>query len=244
LNGSTLACGLCSKNFAANPMVKKNLGSTPVFPGRPLGYTRAEMESGLFQSMTDRALKERIVGAVVLVVFAVLVVPIFLDGAADEQEIVSESVTLPGQNSQDRRKQTIVLNRDRNEPVPAAELPAPADDRPEDPRQQQVAAGGSAEDNPDPAPATSGQPVASPPATTSTTGMWAVQLGSFKNKENADRLAASLRSQGYLAFISQQQTGPAMHRVRVGPQKDRQSAAAIAAQLAKSGHEGQVVPHP
>lgn len=194
--------------------------------------------------MTDRALKERIVGAIVLVIFAILVVPIFLDGAADEQEIVSESVTLPGQNSQDRRKQTIVLSRDRNEPVPAAQSPAPADDRPADARQQQVATGGPAGDKPAPEQATPRQPAASPAAITSETGMWAVQLGSFKNKENADRLAASLRSQGYSAFISQQQKGAALHRVRVGPQKDRQSAEAIAAQLAKSGHKGQVVPHP
>lgn len=75
--------------------------------------------------------------------------------------------------------------------------------------------------------------------------MWAVQLGSFSNQQNAERLAASLREQGYAAFLSQLKTGSgALHRVRIGPQEDRDRAEAVAAQLGKSGHDGQVVPHP
>jgi cell division septation protein DedD len=50
--------------------------------------------------MMERALKERIIGAVVLVLFVVLVVPIFLDGPPDDGEIVSERVLLPGQEEQ------------------------------------------------------------------------------------------------------------------------------------------------
>ena len=81
--------------------------------------------------------------------------------------------------------------------------------------------------------------------TTSATGMWAVQLGSFGNQENAERLAADLRSQGYAAFLSKLATGSGeLHRVRVGPQKDRESAEAMAVRLQKAGHNGQVVPHP
>ena len=64
----------------------------------------------------ERALKERIVGAAVLVVFVVLVVPIFLDGPDGEGEIRTESVVLPGQEGQN--SQTVVLERDRTEPVP------------------------------------------------------------------------------------------------------------------------------
>jgi len=68
--------------------------------------------------MMERALKERIIGAVVLVVFAVLVVPIFLDGPPGDGEIVTERVLLPGQD--DQNTQTVVLDRDRTDPVPAA----------------------------------------------------------------------------------------------------------------------------
>ncbi len=47
------------------------------------------------------------------------------------------------------------------------------------------------------------------------------------------------------AFLSQLQTSSGqLHRVRIGPQKDRESAAAMAARLLKVNHKGQVVPHP
>ena len=212
------------------------------------------------KNMSERALKERIIGATVLVVFAVLVVPVFLDGPSEEQELISESVTLPGQNNQERRQQTIVLDRDRSEPVPASQAPPPAatdasvepaDRTPDKPPTQQPEQPAAAVKTPAAALKSDDSPQASPaqadvpPAVTSTTGMWAVQLGSFSNQENAERLAASLRDQGYAAFLSQLKTGEgSLHRVRIGPQKDRDSAEAVAAQLGKSGHKGQVVPHP
>lgn len=217
------------------------------------------------QKLSDRALKERITGAVVLVVFAVLVVPIFLDGPSDDKEVISEAVTLPGQNSQERQQQTIVLDRDRNQPVPASATPSPARSAPvveqrtveTPPAQASTPAVQPAEktvtEKPAEKPAEKPpqEPVEKPPAATpsagaeSATGMWVVQLGSFSNKDNAERLAADLREQGYAAFLSQLQTDSGtLQRVRIGPQKDRESADAVAAQLARSGHKGQVVPHP
>jgi len=203
-------------------------------------------------NLSDKALKERLTGAVVLVVFAVLVVPIFLDGPSSESEVVSEAVTLPGQNNQERKQQTIVLDQDRSEPVPATRTqaapqsaqqqsaPPPAEKEPEvsTPQQSESAS----------APATETIVAAessNASGETSATGMWAVQLGSFSSQENAEGLASTLREQGYAAFLSQvQRDSGQLHRVRIGPQKDRESAEAIAAQLAKSGHNGQVVPHP
>ena len=82
-------------------------------------------------------------------------------------------------------------------------------------------------------------------ATRSSTGMWAVQLGSFSNQANAERLAADLRQQGFAAFLSDvSTTNGVLHRVRIGPQKDRESAEVMAERLARAGHTGQVVPHP
>jgi DedD protein len=200
--------------------------------------------------MMERALKERIIGAVVLVVFVVLVVPIFLDGPPGDEEIVTERVLLPGQD--ETRTQTVVLDRDRTEPVPAGtsnETPAAAVEEPPEAAAQPAAAEPEATepevDEPvvqreEPAPA----PPAAPPAN-STTGMWAVQLGSFSNKANAEKLAADLRKQGYAAFLSQLDTGSGtLHRVRIGPQKDRDAAEAMAARLLKVDIKGQVVPHP
>ena len=84
-----------------------------------------------------------------------------------------------------------------------------------------------------------------PAAAESETGMWAVQLGSFSNAANAERLAADLRQQGFAAFLSKLGTGDGeLHRVRVGPQANRQAAEAVAIQLSAAGHSGKVVPHP
>ena len=209
--------------------------------------------------MMERALKERIIGAAVLVLFVVLVVPIFLDGPPDDTEMVSERVLLPGQEEQ--KTQTVVLDRDRTEPVPGTPVETtpqprpdtpPADEEPApkvtQPEAEEPAAEPVAKDEPVEEEPVEEEPVAEPvrqqpPA--STTGMWAVQLGSFSNKDNAEKLAADLRKQGYAAFLSQLQTDAGqLHHVRIGPQKDRESAEAMASRLLKVGHKGQVVPHP
>jgi len=208
--------------------------------------------------MMERALKERIIGAAVLVLFVVLVVPIFLDGPPTENDTVSERVLLPGQEAQ--KTQTVVLDRNRTEPVPVANSrtpvaepdqdPKPATPKPQKETVQEEKAPLVVEKKSEPAPKIA-EPKPAPktevqktPAA-STTGMWAVQLGSFSSKENADKLAANLRKQGYAAFLSQLATSSGqLHRVRIGPQKDRQSAEAMASRLMKVGHEGQVVPHP
>ncbi len=201
--------------------------------------------------MMERALKERIIGAAVLVIFAVLVVPIFLDGPPGDGDVVTERVLLPGQD--DQKTQTVVLDRDREEPVPAAATPSPDKQEPvvegsvEEPVRDEPRPAVVQQAEPEAASATpepESETTATPPAT-STTGMWAVQLGSFSNKDNAEKLAADLRKQGYAAFLSQLTTDKGLlHRVRIGPQKDRASAEAMAGRLAKVGHKGQVVPHP
>lgn len=206
--------------------------------------------------MMERALKERIIGAAVLVLFVVVVVPVFLDGPPSDAEIVSERLLLPGQDGQ--KTQTVVLDRDRTDPVPAANDAAPVPARETTKPAERQADSKPAEKPAEKPVVTQPQPVkkatqrdkpATQPATTtarvSSTGMWAVQLGSFSNKDNADKLAADLRKQGYAAFLSQlKKDGGQLHRVRIGPQKDRDSAEAMARRLLKVGHKGQVVPHP
>ena len=194
--------------------------------------------------MMERALKERIIGAAALVLVVVLVVPVFLDGPPGEGEIVSERVPLPGQSEQENR--TVVLDRDRTEPVPAnqlADTPPKSQPvvEPSDPEPEPVKTSPAPEPVAEEAPAEQDEPA----ATSSSTGMWAVQLGSFGNQENAERLAADLRKQGRAAFLSQVMTSDGQrHRVRIGPQKDRAAAEAVAASLKKAGHDGKVLPHP
>ena len=79
----------------------------------------------------------------------------------------------------------------------------------------------------------------------SETGFWAVQLGSFSSKENAERLAVDLRESGFAAFISNINTKDGvLQRVRVGPQKNKDLANDVVLQLTKLGHQSSVVPHP
>ena len=194
--------------------------------------------------MMEKTLKERIVGAIVLVAVAVLVVPVFLDGPPSEGEIISERVPLPGQSEQ--KIQTLVLKRDRDEPVPAqasnsarqsaSPVAATTTPAPEPPAQQE---------EPEVKPEPERKTVAPVRAAGSATGMWAVQLGSFANQQNAEKLAADLRKQGFAAFLSRLSTASGqLHRVRIGPQKDREAAEAMAARLQKAGHKGKVLPHP
>lgn len=201
--------------------------------------------------MMERALKERIVGAAILVLFVVLVVPIFLDGPPPPTETVSHRLMLPGQDEQ--KTQTVVLDRNRKEPVPAASgadnsVKAVAPKPKVVPQVQREVAESvpTPEQKPEPrddVPQKAKPAVEAPPV--SATGLWAVQLGSFSNKPNAEKLAAELRKQGYAAFLSQLATDSGqLHRVRVGPQKDRDSAEAMAARLLQAGHKGQVVVHP
>ncbi len=194
--------------------------------------------------MMERALKERIIGAAVLVLVVVLLVPVFLDGTPGGDEIVSERVPLPGQAEQ--KSQTVVLDRDRKDPVPVATASAPAQKQEQEPPPKPVVKQAEPETvKPDPEPEPAKPAAEKPAATASTTGMWAVQLGSFGDQGNAERLAAELRKKGFAAFLSQLSTSSGQrHRVRIGPQKDRESAEAMAARLQKAGHEGQVLPHP
>lgn len=197
--------------------------------------------------MMDRALKERIIGAVVLVIFVVLVVPIFLDGPANDEETVQQPVLLSGQSEQQTK--TVVLDRDRTNPSPVPVNAGAADEQQAEPVAEQREETGSEEPAPDatpvePEPETVAAETPAP-AAASSTGMWAVQLGSFSNRDNAEGLADQLRKQGYAAFVSQVATANGtMHRVRVGPQKDRDGAEQMASRLAKVGHQGRVVPHP
>lgn len=63
---------------------------------------------------------------------------------------------------------------------------------------------------------------------------WVVQMGSFKNKENALHLVNKLRASGYRAFHQEMTTATGTStRVFVGPENKRNSARIMAIQLEK-----------
>ena len=72
---------------------------------------------------------------------------------------------------------------------------------------------------------------------------WAVQLGSFASRSNADKLVRQVKGQGFSVFVLSSGSGAAArYRVRVGPLGDRGAATQAAARLKSLGHVGSLVP--
>jgi DedD protein len=203
-----------------------------------LGYTDRDRRQGM---AVEVALKERLVGAVVLVALGVWLIPLFLDGGEREDATTgSRPLTLPvpAAATPDRTTKTIRLTNDTPSPQPAARTattPAPA-----------VKTVPSEATVTQPTP-TSKSAQTSPTPTTSTSGGagWFVQLGSFGSEANAKRLAAEVKALGWDAQLSRHAAGgKTMHRVRVGPLPTRSKADARRAELAQRGFAGKVMNEP
>jgi DedD protein len=189
----------------------------------------------------ETRVKERLVGAVILVVVIVALVPEILSGPR-HTPAAGESAD----SEQSLRTYTIDL---KEEDLPA-ERPEPA---PQGPAASTAEPASSSESTPAradaPAVAASEKTrTASRPSEAREAGGkagWAVQLGSFSNAENAERLVAELRQQGYRAFISRYESGgQARVRVRVGPEQERARAEQLAERLRREGRQATVVAHP
>ncbi|MDP9088684.1 MAG: SPOR domain-containing protein, partial [Pseudomonadota bacterium] len=82
----------------------------------------------------------------------------------------------------------------------------------------------------------------SAPPPISSHAVWAVQLGSFANRPNAERLARQLKGQGFSVYVVTGGTRAAVrYRVRVGPLADRGSAERTVAKLKSIGHASSLV---
>lgn len=95
---------------------------------------------------------------------------------------------------------------------------------------------------PVPARAEPARPAAAPAAPPEK-GSFAVQLGSFGSRDNADRLVRDMTAKGFAAFVAPiTSKGRELYRVRVGPARDRAQAEALATQLRRVGQTGSIVP--
>lgn len=200
----------------------------------------------------DRRLKERLVGAIVLVVIMIVVVPLFLDGPAHNRvaprETVSESVDLA---PTDRRPHVIQLDA----PTPTATAaPGPASERQPTAEVSEPTPGQAAPARPprstgaaekaDPGPAERA-PVQAAPAVASQASGWAVQVGSFSSEKNARGLVADLRGKQYSAFhVRKNIEGRILFRVLIGPEQNRERAEALARRLRDDGLPTTIVQHP
>ncbi len=77
------------------------------------------------------------------------------------------------------------------------------------------------------------------PEPVSPSGSWAVQVGSFASRENAERHAERLRATGRRVYLEPYQ---GLSRVKVGPYDSRREAEEALSALEDEGFEGIVVP--
>lgn len=172
-------------------------------------------------------MKQRLVGAVVLVSLAVIFIPMLLDGG-EEGGMPLFGTNIPDKPDYQFEPLDIPL-----EPVPR--IPA---ERPQLVERPEPQAGTQAETSTQPAespapiePPAAEKPVAKPapepaPVAQSSQGdAWVVQVGSFSSSDNALGLRDRLRGAGFVAFVekvkSEDQT---VYRVRIGPELKREEA--------------------
>ena len=76
---------------------------------------------------------------------------------------------------------------------------------------------------------------------------WAVQLGVFGSRENAERLAKQVKGSGFPVLINETsgKDGKKLYWVRVGPEAEQSAADALSARLKAAGHrDARVVSYP
>ncbi|HVF35621.1 MAG TPA: SPOR domain-containing protein [Candidatus Saccharimonadia bacterium] len=199
----------------------------------------------------DASVKQRLVGATVLVVLAVIFLPMVFDGSEESR---TESIDLGIPAEPDRDFETRVVPLDAPTPLPAPDpgtivtVDANAPDRPDahagtdaapaskppaalamtvpKPAPAAPAAAHAAANTAAPAPATATTPVPESTApAASARGRYAVSFGSYARADNAVALVASLQQGGVAARAEPVDVNgqPGM-RVRAGPFVDRAEA--------------------
>ncbi len=216
-------------------------------------------------------MKERLLGAAVLIVAAVLIIPVFLDGSGPTNPRPSDTVSrelqlpVPGSGNavqpgaETNRTHSVEIetgrgdanlqNRDNDTsltPGPPPAVPpmqAQSSQAPATlPPAAQTAEAPEVAEVVEQQEAAAPEPVKRPvPVTTG----WAVQVGSFSNETNARRLMEHLKGSGYPAFVVRNVVnGRVMFRVRVGPESDQLRAEALLDRLKSDRQQTQLVRHP
>jgi DedD protein len=194
----------------------------------------------------ERRLKERLIGASVLVMLAVIFIPIVLDDSAHAPTAITVTnippIPDPG-HAPPPRPEPVAAGTGSSE-QDAAILRVPEIRKPE-PEPETAAA--TPEKAADPGVSRAASPY-KPAAKTSPVGLsaWVVQLGSFDSAENAGVLNNRLRQAGYASFVEPfRQNGVERFRVRVGPELQQSDAQALRDRLkAGMGLDGIVMRYP
>ncbi len=231
---------------------------------RHLGLQRSHVISvnRPYTSVVERQLKERLIGAAVLVAAAVIMVPEMFSGS--RETVTAEADSGPAAN----QIKTYRVELQSSPTAAAADTTVePPAERPLDEVQGMQANTGASESVPSPdeqhpqtavtqinkqvtavATAPARQETTKPassavPSHNSATGGWVVQVGSFSAQDKAQQIATKLKGQGFQAFVGPVQVnGKTLYRVRVGDLADRAGADAMLQKLRSSYPGASVVP--
>jgi DedD protein len=205
----------------------------------------------------DSRAKQRLTGAVILVALFVLLVPELLTGPHED----AAPASTPAEDG--LRNYTIDLDTPANPVQPMSAAPEPAVALPPvasnpmaeslpgnagaavQSQREAVAPTNAVTQSAAPPPSPSPPPEVSAPVAPAKPerGSFAVQLGSFGSKDNAERLVRDVTAKGFKAFVAPITSGGReLYRVRVGPARDRAAAEALAAELRRIGQTGSIVP--
>ncbi len=190
----------------------------------------------------DRALKQRLVGASVLIALAVIVLPMMLGGRPEAGSPETREIEIPPQPAElsfESRRFPVGDTNNQDATV------QPADAQPRKPLPQphsatKPPANEAVDITPLEAPAelvdtAPDVPVSKPlpdVGADSDSSRYLVQVASFGSAENANRLAAKLRKAGFAVLMDSVESDIGiLNRVRIGPYSSEADAAAAAAQV-------------
>lgn len=218
----------------------------------------------------ETRIKERLTGALILVAALVILVPEIFSGRRLSEPGREPPPAAPASEGPPLRSYTTEVDATRLAPIatpaetpppvatsPAPAAPTPTPEAPASPAAESSRAAPSIAETRPPAPekpasvARTESPAAKPPAAkpvekpvekpSASRGEWFVQVGSFSQAENAERYAQQLRKQGFSSVVLPPAGAKSLVRVRVGPVRSRDAAAALLERLTASGHKGAVV---
>ncbi|MCU7375983.1 SPOR domain-containing protein [Paucibacter sp. O1-1] len=188
----------------------------------------------------DSQAKQRLIGAAVLIVLAIIFVPMFLSGSPPKQDTVTENLAIPP--APEREFQTRVVPADGGKatiptPAPAAVPPVAPSSNTDKVTTVEADKNPRVEvpyDQPPPTvqdrrcmplPVAPVKPGGSALPTATAHGRFAVHLGVFTSNANADALVEAARKQGISAYTETADVdGKPATRVRLGPFEDRATA--------------------
>lgn len=206
--------------------------------------------------IVETRVKERLTGALILVAALVILVPEIFSGRRVGETSGEPPPAAPPTDGPPLRTYTAELTATAPaRELPEPDLPVPPPELPQEPSAPPVSA-------PTPAPAPAPRPAPAAPAVASrepapaprpapqapaaapsraaqpASGGWYVQVGSFGQAANAQRVAEQLRDKGFNVQVLPASANQKLIRVRVGPARDRDGAVDLQKRLAAAGHQG------